>query len=339
MLLGLTGGITLTNGGWDNSANLQSGPPNRINLPGGGYAELGRLDPFALTLALGGFLGQAVKEGWRQGTEYDAETGFTAALQTAWLAIKDAVLEKSYLTGLQDLVEIVFDRADGEGSVKGIEKLLQGAAARLVPMAGTSRQLTDTARAVQGRGAPEAIGWVDAILRSVPGGGLHMDDRIDPLGNVVQSRKLGAAIGSSSTDPVTTQLRDMRIDITGLRRADPKGFALTAKELSTLRRIRANEAQNRYGLTMKEALSDLFQDPYFKGLPEPEQRRQMVLDVMVEFNEPARVIMEERDAKYAANRTGYVAFADYLNNGHSKEEAAERAKQDVARFGLPSPDL
>jgi hypothetical protein len=233
----------------------------------------------------------------------------------------------------------VFDRADGEGSVKGIEKLAQGAAARMIPLAGTSRQLTDTARSVQGRGAPEAIGWVDAILRSIPGGGLHMDDRIDPLGNVVDARKLGAAIGSSSTDPVTAQLRDMRIDITALRKSDPKGFALTSKELSTLRRIRGTEAENAYGLTMKQALAELFRDPYFKALPEPEQRRQMVIDTMSEFNEPARAIMEERSPKYAANRAGYAAFADYLDEGLPSEEAAESARRDVARFGLPQPDL
>jgi hypothetical protein len=338
MLLGISGGITLTNGGWNSSANLQAGPPNRVNLPGGGYVELGRLDPFALTLALGGFLGQAVKEGYRRGTEYDAETGFAVALQTAWLAIRDSVLEKSYLTGVQDLMEIMFAK-EGQGAANGIDKMLQGAFTRLIPASGTSRQLTDTARAVNGQGAPEAVGWVDAILRSIPGGGLHMDDRIDALGNVVDGRKLGMAIGTNSTDPVTMKLRDLSIDITTLRKADPKGFALTSHELSTLRRIRGTEAYNADGYTMKEALAALFADPAFTTLPEPEQRQQAVVDLMAEFNEPAREIMMERSPKYAANREAYTAFAEYLAEGMSKEEATSLARGDAAYLGLPEPDL
>ncbi|HEX9948119.1 MAG TPA: hypothetical protein VGA98_11310 [Allosphingosinicella sp.] len=338
MLLGVSGGLTLTNGGWNNSANLDSGPPNRLNFPGGAYVEMGRLDPFSLTLALGGFLGQSVRDGYRQGTEYDAETGFTAALQTAWLSIRDSVLEKSYLTGLRDVMQILFAKEEGDAAGR-LDKLAQGVTSRLIPASGTSRLVTDSARSATGAGAPEAIGWVDTILRAIPGGGLHMSERIDPLGNVVDGRKLGIAIGSSNTDPVTEKLRDMGIDIQTLRKADPRGFALTSAELSGLRRIRGNEAQNSQGWTMKQALAELFADPYFQSLPELEQRRQMVIETMAEFNEPARAIMEEKGGKYAANREGYQAFKDYLDQGLPEKEAKDRARQDVASFGLTSPDL
>jgi hypothetical protein len=338
MFLGITGGITLTNGEYGNSAGIDAGPPNRVNLPGGGYVELSRLDPFALTLALGGILGQAASAGFRRGTEYDAETGFTAALQTAWLATRDSVLEKSYLSGLQDLIEVLFAKNDG-GFVKGSEKMLQGAFTRLIPMSGTSRQATDTARAVAGKGAPEAIGWVDAILRSIPGGGYHMSDRVDALGNTVDSRKVGIAVGSSTADPVTEQLRALGVNVTNLRKADPAGFALTAAELSALRRIRATEAQNSDGLTMKEALAELFADPSFQNLPEPEQRQQAVVDLMSEFNEPAREIMEERSPEYAGNREGFRAFKEYLDEGLSEDAAKAQAREDVSSYGLPAPAL
>jgi hypothetical protein len=90
---------------------------------------------------------------------------------------------------------------------------------------------------------------------------------------------------------------------------------------------------------MKEALAELFADPAFNTLPEPDQRQKAVVDVMSEFNEPAREIMEERRGKYAANREGYKAFADYLKEGLSKEQAESQARRDVASYGLPSPDL
>lgn len=335
MLLGLAGGITLTNGGWNNSANLDAGPPNRVNLPGGGYVEMGRLDPFSLTLALGGFLGQAIRAGFEDGTEFDAETGLQTGIEIAWLAIRDSVLEKSYLTGLQDVMEVLFAR-EGGGAVKGIEKILQSAFTRTIPLSGVSRQLTDTAR---GGSAPEAIGWVDQMLRSIPGGGLYLSPRIDPLGDEVDGRVMGIAAGSSNADPVKEQLRELGIDITTLKKADPRGFNLSSKELSELRRIRAHEAVNSDGLTMREALAELFADPYFQSLPEKDQKHDMVVETMSGFNEPARALLEERDPNYLSNREAYKSFADYLAEGLSNEQAEAQARADVASEGLPSPDL
>jgi hypothetical protein len=337
MLLGTSGVLKLTNGGFTNTGNLETGAPNRIEI-GGKWFEVGRLDPFAITLALGGFLGQALNAGFREGTEYEAQQGFETALSIAWLAIRDSVLEKSYLNGLQDLMEVMFARNEGS-AVHGLEKMAINAFTRMIPMAGTWRQINDTIRGQ----APEAIGWMDNMLRAIPGAGIYMDPRVDALGNEVESRFMGVAFGDSNSNQgqeiseVTRQLRDLGIDITNLKKADRNGLELTSSELTQLRRIRGKEAQVS-GLTMEQALQQLMGDPFFQNLPSKEQKEDMVVELMSKFNEPARQILESRDPNYAANRAAYKSLADYMAMGMSREDARTEAIETNRRYGLQDPD-
>lgn len=333
-LLAATGAITLTNGGYDNSSNLKGAPPGRLNLPGGGFVEIGRLDPFALTLALGGFVGQAYKayqDAGVHGAEH--EEALATALQIGFLAAREGVLEKTYVTGVRDLMKSVFSDQE-EGLAAGYEKMVQSAFTRAIPLAGTSRTLNDTIRG----SAPEAVGWMDNILRAVPGGGLILPARVDALGNEVEGRAFGVNFGTTSdVDPVTAQLADLGIDIQTLKKADPSGFKLTSEEVSELRRIRGSEALNRNGETMKEALAALFADPWFQRLPSKEQKQDEVVQLMAEFNKPARELFAERNQHYAADKAGMKSLADYMAQGMSRRDSTEAAQDDVRAMGLPEP--
>jgi hypothetical protein len=338
-ILGGTGALTLTNGGFNNSANLDAGPPNRINFPGGGYVEIGRLDPFALMVSVGGLLGQSVNAGYHAYDEYKSvDEGLNAVFQTAYFASKDAVLEKSYLTSLQDLMEIVMGRDEG-GAGKKLAKFLEGTIARTVPMSGISKQLSETMR----DSAVESIGFADALLRSIPGGALFMAPKIDALGDEVKSRELGISAGDSNAtedreiSPVKARLRELGIDIVNLSRLDG-GKALDADQVSELRRIRGKEALNKDGDTMEQALETLFETPEFTAGGSAD-RHDMVIDVMNDFNEEAKAILEERNQNYLSTREANRAFRDYLKDGLPREKATERAREDVIGMGLPEPAL
>lgn len=220
--------------------------------------------------------------------------------------------------------------ADDEAATGLLEKLTTSAFARLVPLAGTSRQITETLT-----GTPaESIGIIDQLFRSLPGGSAYLPAQVDALGNTKEGRVMGLAAGTTAgSDPVTQQLAALKIDITTLRRADPSGFDLSGEELSELRRIRGNEAVNGDGYTMKEALAELMNDPEFQGYSK-ESKQDAIVGLMAEFNEPARELFEERNQEYLANRTMFKSFEDYIDDHISRSEAARMAKEDTEAAGL-----
>lgn len=332
--LAASGAITLTNGGFDNSANLKGAPPGRLNLPGGGFVEIGRLDPFALTLALGGFVGQAAKA-YHEAGQYghEQEEALRSAMQIAFLAAREGMLEKTYVTGVRDLLKSVFSDQE-EGFQAGYERTLISAFSRMIPFAGTSRMTNDTLHGT----APEAVGLMDSLLRAVPGGGLILPSRIDALGNEVEGRTFGVALGTTSdVDDITRRVADLGIDIQTMKKADPSGFRLTSEELSELRRIRGTEAVNSEGLTMKEALGQLLDDPWFQRLPSKEQQQDEVANVMRDFNKPARELFAERNPTYAADKAAAKSLSDYMAEGIARRDAEAWARQDTLASGLPEP--
>lgn len=338
--LGLAGAITASNGGYTNSANLDQGAPNRLNFPGGGYIEIGRFDPFSLTVALGAIVGQAFRDGYHAGTDYEQEEVLRTALSTAYFGAREAILDKSYLKGLQDILNIV----DGNGPQQGlaqVESVLQNSLARAVPLAGVGRQINETFRS----SAIESVGTIDTLLRSVPGGGYGMSPRIDPLGDEVKGRTLGINLGSSELtegSPISAtkrRLRELGIDLSTIRASDPAGFDLTSDELSEVRRIRGREALNGEGLTMHEALTELLDDPHFNALRTKGQKRELIMQTMREFNGPAWELLAERDPSFASKRTYTHSLADYIAEGMTRNAARREALADVGAEGLPKPEL
>lgn len=340
LVMGLAGGITATNGGFESSANLDAGPPNRLNLPGGGFVEIGRIDPFAFTAGMGAIIGQAFREGFADGTEYDQMEALRTGLATAYLGARDSILGKTYLQGLQDLTEVL--TADSvDGSIAGLSRALQSAAARFLPAAGTGRMVNDSFRS----SAIEAVGFTDNLLRHIPGAGWGMAARIDSLGDEIKGRAGGVNFGNSELtegqpmSDVKRQLRDLGINITTIRKADPVGFDLTSEELSEVRRIRGKEAVNASGLTMEEALGDLLADPWFESLPTKDEKQEEVVRTMREFNKPAWELLAERSPTFASKREYTRSLADYMQEGWSRREAEASALGEVEAQGLPAPAL
>lgn len=184
--------------------------------------------------------------------------------------------------------------------------------------------------------APEAVSLMDKMLRTVPGFGHRLPPRVDALGDPVEGRFMGLAAGSKNTDDaVKRQLIHLDIDITNLNKTDPAGFTLNSEELSELRRIRGHEATDANGMTMREALADLFADPEFQALPTKDQKQDRVRDAMQPFSQSARALFEERNPQYAADRTANKAFLDYMAQGFGSADARATADEDVAALGLP----
>lgn len=332
-MLAASGAITLTNGGYKDTRNLDGSPPQRINLPGGAHVEMQRMDPLALTLALGGMVGQGINEYRHQtGSGYAANDAIESAVGIAVLAMREAVLEKSYLTGLRDLIKSA-SGDEGSSLLTEYQKVLTRAAVGVIPASGVMRQANDT----MSGNAVEAISFIDQLYRVTPGLGLYLPARRDVLGDPIEGRTMGIAAGNSSVDdPVRKQLIDLGIDLQNLSKTETNGLRLTSEELSELRRIRGHEATDADGRTMREALGELFADTAFQRLPTIKQKKREVLDTLRPFNNAAREIYEQRNPQYSADRTGIAAFLSYMReDGYDTETAREAAQADVAAEGLP----
>lgn len=332
MVAAATGAITITNGAdYQNSANLGGVPALRVNLPSGGYAEFGRLDPIAMGLSMGGVIGQMWKASQEAGDRYGQDDAIATAMAVAYGGMRDALLNKSYLTGLNQLFTALSSKE--EGALEGyLSRFYPDVVGRLVPLSGTWRQLNET---ISGK-ALEAAGALDRIAKVTPGMGAYLPARVDALGNAVEGNVFGLRMGTSSDDDeITQQMRDLGVDITNLNKADPAGFDLTSEELSELRTIRAKEAYNADGLTMREALAQLFSDPAFQNLPDKDMVQEAVVEVMSEFNQPAREIFEQRNQDYLADREASRSFKNYMMDGlMSREEARRAAREDTQALGL-----
>lgn len=332
---GLAGAITATNGSFENSANLDAGPPMRLNLIGGGFIEIGRLDPISYTVGMGAIIGQALLQGWDESADYEMQEVIRGVGATVMAGTYDAILNKSYMKSLSDFMEAISGPKDG--SWTGVEKVLMNGATRLVPFSGVSRQINDSFR----DSAAESVGWADAMLRTIPGMGWGLAPRIDPLGDEVKPRQFGVNFGNDELtegeqiSPVKKQLRELGIDISTLRKSDPDGFDLTSDELSEVRRIRGKEALNEDGLTMEQALGSLFEDPWFQTLQRKEDKRKAVVETMAEFNKPAWEILEQRSPSYAGKKAYTKSLQDYIAMNLETRQAERLAKRDTEAMGLP----
>jgi hypothetical protein len=330
MMMAASGAITVTNGGYQSSGNLGGAPPNRLNLPGGGYVELSRLDPLSMTLALGAIIGQMYQARQEAGAQYGDSEAVAQALATAFHGVRDSILEKSYMTGARDLAEAISSPSP-EAAVEYFQKLYGGAAARILPASGTIRQVNETANGT----ALEAVSLIDQLTKVTPGMGAYLPTRIDPLGNEVDGRTMGLAAGTvGDLDELSQRIRALGVNLTNLKKADPAGFDLTSEELSELRRIRATEAVNSDGLSMREALEDLLADPDFQSLTTKSQVQDAITEVMGDFNEDARAIFEQRNQTYLADREASRSFKAYMDLVMPPEEARAAAIADTQAIGL-----
>ncbi|HWJ68864.1 MAG TPA: hypothetical protein VNS79_02285 [Sphingobium sp.] len=329
------GAYKVTNGPWKSSENLRGAPPSHVEFPGGFSVEIGRLDPFALTLAFGGMIGQAANAYMEHGTTYEHEEAVQQAMQTAFLGFRDVFLEKSFMMSLKDLLRHATSDDPGQLGDAWLKMIQKGVGA-LVPFAGTNKQLTETYRGE----SVEAVGFIDNLLRSAPGGSMYLPARVDALGDVIPSRTLGMATGfdKSKTDDVRARLADLGINLNTIERRDPRKFKLTGEELNELRHIRGHEAQNAEGQTMREALAELLDDPWFQQLTTKKRKQEEVGKVIGEFNEPAREIYEQRNPQYRADRRANESFKDYMAEGYVDRSTARRlSSEDNIAEGLMAP--
>lgn len=323
--LGAAGVIQVTNGQAGSTSSLGDAMPGYIKI-GDARIEFKRLDPFALTLAVGAVFGQAALWGIEDAEAFETREGWRTATAVMLWGAQDAILSKSYLTGLRDLVALMTqpDRAES------IAAKLQGSVvSRLIPLSGSIRQSQDTIRGY----TPQTADLMDEVWRSTPILGMSLPPKHDLMGDPIDSSVFGLQVGMvEELSPAKQELKDLRITLRDYRKTDPAGFRLTAEQYSEFLRIRGKEALNEYGQTLEEALQDLFISEDYSILQAKEAKRQMVMEVIREFNKPAKEILAERFPDYDLNKRAYAMKDDLLEEGYSEAEAELEVESELADY-------
>src|SRR3546814_21195934 len=66
-----------------------------------------------------------------------------------------------------------------------------------------------------------------------------------------------------------------------------------------------HEATDENGSTLREALQDTLDDPWFKGLKTKNAKQSAVAEILSGFNKEAKAIREGTDESYGAQRVAY----------------------------------
>ena len=79
----------------------------------------------------------------------------------------------------------------------------------------------------------------------------------------------------------------------------------------------------------------IFETPAFQKMK--EAKKEAVADAIRQFNEPARQLLEERNAQYYSSREAARALADYRKDGMGPDEAEQEMLAYIRSEGLPEP--
>lgn len=219
------------------------------------YIEYKRVDPFAMMAGIGADIARAFKE--IQNNPND-----TGLIDIAWnttsslaFAIKDNVLNKTYMQGLSDFMNCFFSADNEEAVTTRLSKYIGNTAASFVPFTSLLRfgryQIDDSLK--------ELRGMTDYMVNALPGFSESLPTRYNWVdGTPVHNTGI---VNDDKRDAVFNELYRIA---TGIQTAPIKqlnGIDLSAEQYSRLCELHGTVTIN--GRTLYEALENLFDSPQY----------------------------------------------------------------------------
>jgi hypothetical protein len=317
-------------GGFASLARIDGSQSYSIEI-GGVSVEFNRLDPIGFHL---GFAG-AVSEALEVAGEFDdvnqddlIEKGL-AMFSAGASAMLGYTLNKTFLTGLQDLTEMAQAAANGEwdrASAEG-DKIIGSFAERFVPGAASQRYLD---KLWTGQTAV-AASFSDRMARDL----LGFDDTpsVDWLGEIKQAgwfeRGTGFRVKELSEDPLRQKLAEEDF-IRRLPARSQDGVKLTsAQYLRFVQLQRFETVDPNSGLTFREALEDYALGGQWDA-DNSTLRGEKLTALTGRYTRLAKEALSMEDADFAQKQAAAKAGIDLRRAGASDEEAAAAIEQMMA---------
>lgn len=219
------------------------------------YVEYKRIDPFAMMAGIGADIATAIDEFNKDINNKslgDLLENLTAGIA---FAVKDNVLNKTYMQGLSDFMNCFFSADNEEAVTTRLSKYIGNTAASFVPFTSLLRfgryQIDDSLK--------ELRGMTDYMVNALPGFSESLPTRYNWVdGTPVHNTGL---VNDDKRDAVFNELYRIA---TGIQTAPIKtlnGIEMTAEQYSRLCELHGTVTIN--GRTLYEALENLFDSPQY----------------------------------------------------------------------------
>lgn len=318
-----------------------------VRLPDGRWVQFTGMSPLGEMLGLVADTASAVRE-------HDLEDdGMAAIIGALAAAVRNNVVNKSFLSGLSDFMDMVTggqhpaatDEASGDTLVTEVGRAL---APRVMPGGSFLRRLAQDQDPV----IRDARSFTDMILSGVPKLSESLPARRDFMGRplVRPEGKRGLLqafnVSEPQTDPLERELAALATQLGGAFQIGMPPRTLNGEELSPTEYSRLLEVQGQLyrmrGLNMEGALRELIADPAYQAQPYPEMRAHDIKTIVTRYRERANSAVRRPGSEFymreAASRTGSERLRkESRRRGWSDDEALRRA----INFGIDpgSPEV
>lgn len=308
-----------------------------VRLPNGEWVQFTGMSPVGEMLGLVADTAKALRD-------HDLnDDGIAAVIGAVAAAARNNVVNKSFLSGLGDFMEMMtggsYQATSDEASGEAIgRQLTQAVAPRIVPGGSLLRRVAQDQDPV----VRDARSFTEMILAGVPTMSQSIAARRDFLGRplVRPAGQRGAFqafnVSSPSDDALERELASLARANVGFRISPTPRGDMTPAEYSHLLEVQG-QLYRRRGLNMEETLRQLIASPDYLNAY-PEGREHQIKRVIERFREEGRrAVSNPRSEFYLgtwARRNGLVKWKD---RARSRNWSSDQAWGRVAEFGL-SPD-
>lgn len=256
-----SGNITGNQGGYKNSQLLDGRPANSIKMFGT-WVPIARLDPLGTIFSLTTFVADYTAENWDDDPESQSIVGLVTKATAA--GIFDVVLNKTWMKGVSDILEVVTTTADQEANSELLERWFERQTLMMIPYSSQLRTLS----VAQDGYMREAFDFGEKLRKNT----LNADDlpfKRDILGRPRVASPESAsywnafAVSKKSTDPVELELARLATDFSMPSKKIEK-VPLTATQYSRMLELAGSaKIDNR---SLMETLSDAINNPEYQAI-------------------------------------------------------------------------
>lgn len=294
----LSGDLTGSRGGWDNSEKQDGIPNYAVRVPGTDqFVTYDRMDPLGIIIGITADTARTYQERAEEmAADPELERPFGELLSSVALSSTRYVTEKSFMSSAAQLMDVATGVSEA-AQQSDLDRFVAGVTTSWVPFSSlvrASRQETDPFRR-------EAWGLADRVMNALPGYSERLPIQRDVLGRpMTYPDAVGPDIASyvveaqRTEDPVLLELSRLS---TSLPRPQKDvysvGEKVTPQQYSDFLRIRGSVV-TMGGADMYQALDALMQSEAYAMAPDPGRAKE-VKDLMREYSMLARDELRRSD--------------------------------------------